>query len=130
MRQPVSEEGKRLMAMLSKQKIKAGPATPELRKWWAETALPLLKDQMLSELRTYDGFPPKLVGFMKDGTIGVIDVSKATKGMWGNIASKNATAVTHEISARIPSTKGVAFCVETWKLGSNSKGEFDRQLEQ
>lgn len=100
--------------------VKAAPCSPEQKKWWLDTALPTLKDQALSELRRNDEFKPRLIGFMEGGTMGIIDVAKATGGAFGDSRSKDATAKVHQTSAMIPGTKASVFCTEVWMVHSDS----------
>jgi hypothetical protein len=119
-----------LLDMLRSIKPKPKPVTPEVREWWEKTALPTLKAQALSELHRNDEFKPRLVGMMKGGGMGIVDIAKATGGVFGNSRSKNATAFVHQIAALIPSTYASVFCVEAWALRTNTKGELDRQADK
>jgi len=119
-----------LLDMLRTIKPTATPTSQEVHEWWDKTALPLLRSQALSELHRNDEFLPRIIGFMKDGTMGVVNVSEATGGNWGNLASKDATAFIHKIAAMVPGTMASVFCVEAWSLRANAKDELDRQSDK
>jgi len=119
-----------LFEMLKSIKPTPTACSPEVREWWEKTALPTLQAQALSELHRNDEMPPRIMGFMKDGSTGIVDVVKATGGNWGNIPSKDATAFVHKIAAMVPGTYASVFCVEAWALRASEKGEFDRDREK
>src|SRR5882672_1739650 len=119
-----------LLDMLRTIKPTAVACSQEIQDWWNTKALPLLRTQALSELHRNDEFKPRIVGFMKDGTMGVVDVSSATGGEWGSVASKEATAFIHKIAALVPGTYASVFCSEAWALRANSKGELNRQNDK
>lgn len=119
-----------LFQMLTSIKPVATPCSPEMREWWEKTALPTLKAQALSELHRNDEFKPRIIGFKKNGMMGVVDVMQATRGMFGDVPSKNATAFVHKISAMVPGTYASVFCVEAWALRSNGKESLNRQADK
>ena len=102
-----------------------------MRNWWQTIALPLLRDQALSELRRNDGFPPRIFGFMQGkDTLAVVDVADAMAGNWGSRESKDITAFIHKISAMVPGTYASVFASEVWGLKTNSQGDLDRQYDK
>jgi len=115
--------------MLRTIKPTAVACSPEVQDWWNTKALPTLRAQALSELHRNDEFAPRIIGFMKDGDMGVVDVSKATGGHWGSTASKEATAFVHKLAALVPGTYASVFCSEAWALFAN-KSEIDRQVDK
>ena len=121
-----------VLALLRSIRPKAAPCSPWLRNWWEVTALPLLRDQCLSELRRSDGFPPRIFGFTKqDGSdMGVINVADAMNGDWGSAKSKDITAFIHRIAALVPGCYAAVFVSEVWALHANSEGELDRQRDK
>lgn len=124
-------EIKELFDVLLSLNPKPAPCSPEIRAWWLDTGLPTIKAQALSELCRNDEFPPRLLGLMKGGTMGIVDISKATHGTWGNRASKDATAKVHQVAAMIPGTMASVFCVETWVLKSKGpERELNRQMDK
>lgn len=94
-------------------------ATPEFRKYFDDTVVPVLKDQALSELRRTDQFDPRLISFMDDGSMGIIDIGAAMGGNFGSAQSKEITARIHQFSAKVPGVNVVVFCCETWMLHSS-----------
>jgi hypothetical protein len=94
---------------------KAVAASPECRAYFAETVLPLCERQALSELTRKNEAAPRLMGFMDDGSMGLIDVSKAM-GSFGDARTKQATAVIHKLAALLPGVRASVFCVEAWVL--------------
>ena len=112
-----------LLDYLRNLKPKPAPASDELKQWWDNKALPPLKAQALSELQRHDEFSPRLIGFMEGGDMGIIDVSEAVGGNWGDRQSKDATAFIHKIAALVPGTYASVFCSEAWSLKANSHGE-------
>lgn len=125
-----SEKSLALLEMLRSIKPKLVPCSQEVRDWWEKTALPTLKAQALSELQRNDEFMPRLVGFMKDGTMGVVDVASATGGTFGSAASKDATAVIHKVAAMVGGTYASVFCVEAWALHSSGKDGLKREVDK
>jgi hypothetical protein len=119
-----------LLNHLRSLRPKPAPASDELKQWWNDKALPPLKAQALSEFHRHDEFHPRLIGFMEGGDMGIIDVSEATGGNWGDAASKDATAFIHKIAALIPSTYASVFCSEAWALRAPSTGQLDRQRDK
>ena len=121
-----------MLAMLRSIKPKAAPCSPWLRNWWEVTALPLLRDQCLSELRRSDGFPPRIFGFMKqDGSdLAIVNIADAMGGNWGSAKSKDVTAFLHRMAALVPGTYASVFVAEAWALHANSEGELDRNAEK
>ena len=111
----------RMLSLLKSLKPKPAPASDEIKQWWNKTALPTLKAQMLSELQRSDGVPPRLIGFMREGKMGIIDVGEATGGNWGSQRSKDATAFVHRIAALTPGTYASVFCSEAWGLRARLK---------
>lgn len=126
----VKREAAELMEFLRTLKPKAAPASDEIKQWWNDKALPTLRAQALSELHRHDQFSPRLMGFMKGGGMGVIDVGKAVGGNWGSAHSKDATAFIHKLTALVPGTHASVFCSEAWALGAKSSGEMDRNSEK
>ena len=120
----------RMLEILRSLKPKAAPASDEIKAWWDNTGLPTLKAQMLSELHRNDTIPPRLVGFMKNGDMGIIDISKATGGHWGSQRSKDATAFVHKVAALTPGTLASVFCSEAWSLRAQTHEELDRNYEK
>lgn len=119
-----------LLEMLKSIKPKPTTCSPEVREWWEKTALQTLKRQALSELWRNDEYSPRIMGFMKDGTMGIVDITKAL-GTFGDVRSKNATAFVHKIAALVPGTYASVFCTEAWALrGSGGKENFDRQRDK
>lgn len=96
-------------------------ATPEFRKYFDETVVPVLKDQALSELRRTDQFSPRLISFMDDGSMGIVDIGAAMGGNFGSAQSKEITARVHQFSAKVPGVNVVVFCCETWMLHSTKE---------
>ena len=129
MADPKIDPGK-LLDMLRSIKPKPVPVTSEVREWWEKTALPTLKAQALSELHRYDEFHPRLIGMMENGSMGIVDVAKATGGVFGSRRSKNATAFVHQIAALVPGTYASVFCVEAWALHGKGHKELDRNIEK
>jgi hypothetical protein len=119
-----------LLKVLEQLKPVPSPCAPEVREWWDKTALPLLRDQSLSELRRNDDYPPRIMGFMEGGGMGVVNVSEAMGGEWGSVLSKDITAHIHRIAAVVPGTYASVFCSEAWGLRANKAGEFERQREK
>jgi len=119
-----------LLDILRTIKPTAVACSPEVRDWWNTKALPTLRSQALSELHRNDEFAPRIVGFMKGGDMGVVDVSKATGGNWGSTQSKDATAFIHKIAALVPGTYASVFCSEAWALRTKNKGVLDRNVEK
>ena len=121
-----------VMALLRSIRPKAAPCSPWLRNWWEVTALPLLRDQCLSELRRSDGFPPRLFGFTKqDGSdMAVTNVADAMDGNWGSRESKDITAFIHRVTALLPGIYASVFVAEAWALYAKSHGELDRNVEK
>ena len=112
----MTERAERIIDILNTlPRPKPVPCSAAIRAWWESTALPLLKDQALSELRRNDAYPPRLIGFMDDNSMGMIDVGKAFGAVpWGDGRSKDITARVHQLSARIPGVKAAVFCSEAW----------------
>jgi hypothetical protein len=96
-------------------------ASDECRTYLTETVLPITERQALSELMRKNEMVPRLMGFMDDGSMGTIDVSKAM-GSFGDARTKQATAVIHQLSARIPGVRASVFCVEAWALREGAEG--------
>jgi len=92
------------------------PASDAIRSYLNDKILPELKDQFLSELRRKNGFSPRLIGFMDDGSMGIIDVGKAMDVDWGGRGTKEATAAVHRIASILPGVRASVFCVEMWTL--------------
>ena len=123
---------KTLLDLLRTIKPTPSPCAPEVRQWWETVALPLLRDQALSELRRHDEMPPRIFGFMnKDGTdMGIVDVAKATGGTWGTTRSKDATAFIFKIAALVPGTYASVFASEVWAVHGQTHEELDRNREK
>lgn len=92
------------------------PASQEIRDYF-ESVLPTLTGHALSELCRTNASAPRLVGFMADGSMGIINIADALGG-FGDLRSKNVTAVTHKLGAITPGCKASVFCVETWIVES------------
>jgi len=86
--------------------------------------------ERVGALITGRGAPTAEVPAVEPGTMGVVDVSSATGGEWGSVASKEATAFIHKIAALVPGTYASVFCSEAWALRANSKGELNRQNDK
>ena len=120
-----------MLDMLRSLKPKAAPTTDDIKTWWVNEALPVLKTQALSELHRKDEFSPCLVGFMSNGELAVTDVAKATGGTFGSRSSKEATAFVHKISAMVPGTKASVFGSEVWSLRQKWDGKtIDREYDK
>ena len=116
------EDQKALIAYLkSLPTPKPVEASPEFNEYFRGTVLPALKAQALSELHRHDEFSPRLVSFMRDGSIGIVDVSEAMGGQFGSTVSKDITARIHQFSTRVPGVHTVVFCTETWMLHQTAK---------
>lgn len=109
-----------LAFLKSQPKPKPVVASDECRTYFNETVLPICERQALSELMRKNETVPRLMGFMDDGTMGMIDVGKAM-GSFGDARTKEATAVIHQLSARIPGVTASVFCVEAWTLREGLK---------
>ena len=121
-----------IMDELKKLKPVAAPCSPEVRTWWETTALSLLRDQALSELRRHDEMPPRIFGFMnKDGSdMAIVNVADAMGGNWGSQKSKDATAFIHKITALLPGTYASVFASEVWAVHGQTREELDRNHEK
>ena len=92
-----------------------------VRSFFFETVLPGLKDNALSELWRTDQVTPRLISYMDDTTIGVINLPNAIGGEWGDARSKDATARVHRFSARVPGVMYTTFVSEVWFLSREDK---------
>lgn len=98
----------------------------EIRRWFEITALPILKDQALSELRRKNGCPPRLVSFRDTGGVAVIDLNEVCGGNWGAADTKDRTAHIHLVGAMVPTVKASVFCVEAWSLKHVDRAEMEK----
>ena len=102
-----------LRAMMEEIVPEHVPASEEFKKWFAEKCQPVVLDQCLSELRRNDMVPPRIMGFMDDGTMGIVNLLD-TFPTWGDAFTKNVTAKVHVMSARTPGATCSCFISETW----------------
>lgn len=103
-------------------------ASDDCHRYLNETILPKLKDQVLSELRRNNGIAPRLIGFMDDGSLGIVDLSKALPVPWGDARTKDTTAFVHQLAARVPGVTASVFCSETWLLRGIEPGQKPRDI--
>lgn len=87
-----------------------------VRDFFFETVLPALKDNALSELWRTDQLTPRLISYMDDTSIGVINLPNAIGSEWGDARTKDATARVHRFSARVPGVRYSTFVSEVWFL--------------
>lgn len=116
----------RLSKMLNKIKPEYVPADDAFKTWWKETGQPTVLDQYLSELRRYDQAEPRILGFMENGSMGVVKLNDIFDGKWGDAPSKDATAAVHAVSARAPGTLCACFVSETWMVRPKSAEEMEK----
>lgn len=122
-RKPTKEDEKWMDDFLANlPKPEFAPCSQEVRDWFVNQKLPVLKDQALSELRRNGEFRPVLIGFMANGSMGVVDIAEATHGLFGHAATKDAVAMVHRIGAMAPGTYASVFCCESWIL-TRQKGD-------
>lgn len=127
-REPVmtpAEEKELMQYLQSLPKPKYVPCSKEIRDYFENTALPVIKDQALSELMRHNQYSPRLISFMLDGSMGIVDVGEAMGDHWGSGWSKDATARVHQFSALVPGVKLSIFCVETWMVTKNMPSQED-----
>jgi hypothetical protein len=111
-------------------KPKPAPMRPYVREYFETVALPLLKTQALSELQRTDEIAPRLISFMDDNSIGIVDVSTVTGGTFGDWRSKEATARVHRFSTMVPSVRLSIFVSEVWMLNREGKQITPEVLEE
>lgn len=95
-------------------------ASAECRAYFTETVLPVCEPQALSELMRKNQANPRLMGFMDDGSMGLIDVGKAMGG-FGDARTKQATSAIQQLAAILPSVRASVFVSEVWTLRENAK---------
>lgn len=106
----------------------AAPASAAMRSHFETVVLPVLKAQALSELQRNNEFKPRIISFMDDGSIGIVDVSSALGGNWGTAHSKETTARVHRFSTMVPGVNIAVFCVEAWSLRKDKPTDEDLKM--
>lgn len=108
---------------------KTAPASAAARDF-LDKHLPALRNQALSALISKGEYAPQLLGYMDDGSLGIIDVSRATGGSFGDARSKDAVAYVHRKSLLIPSVRASVFCVEAWSVSTKAKTPEEAETER
>lgn len=106
-----------LLQVLDKLRPKPAKASQYCRAMFEGKILPFIRDQMLSDLRRFNGTAPRLWLFSGDGKLlSAVDLDKACRGGWGEGNTKDVTAGIHRAIVMLPQVWAAVLATESWVL--------------
>lgn len=106
-------------------KPKLVKANSSCTSYFHSKVLPYAHDHVLSELRRHNGTPPRLLGFMDDGSVGIVNIQDAIQSIMTEFdaRAKDGVALIHKLGALIPGVLASVFMSEAWTLPETYKGQ-------